>query len=513
MKTSADEAISRFRECFKDSEFQYDFAGSDMNMVRCEVTHDDFRLSVWFDVQKQLWGFDMLNGGSKTAQDFDEFEDYLGTYLSIYTVLIPNAKIVADAFEKEMGISTVFDSFSGNRKNGYTIKFRVLGVDAQDVLVQRVPEWYLVRLVVPDDESQRYKVRTEYKYEIVDGNAVPIPTMHMYIRRLKDRYANDSTKKVQRVGENIFSFCIEDLMISAELVFNYTEVRYHITEVGPFDADITVTPDDPYDLCAVYMACKDFYDDSMAGEADDTPKPEVPEEAAPIMEAASAAFEGEDIQDPGGLRQAAEALGEKDAPSDCSPEDEEELAGAFEEDAPQDSTYAASLDHDAAEAMAREEAAASEFASRPFDDGVSGGEGPELPQEHEEQPESSGVVTPQRQEGSMLYGAASLLEDEPKPKASASCKYSIEELDVKSIKRIDDGSGRVQFIVNGNIHIFSSDAVKSAGFPIKRIKEVVSVVEKCGIVMTADEVNLRRYADEEVDTEELLGRIISAIFD
>lgn len=514
VKISADEAIGKFRECFSGSELQYDFSNSDVNSVRCEVEYDDFRLNVWFDVQKQMWGFDMLNGGSKTSADFDEFEDYLGAYLSIYTVLIPNAKIVADAFEKELGISTVFDSFSGNRKNGYTVKFRVLGVDSQDVLVQRIPEGYLIRLVVPDDESQRYKVKTEYKYEVEDGKANPIPTMHMYIRRLKERYSNDSSKKVQRVGENMFNFCIDDLVVVAEISFNYTEVRYHVTEVGPFDADINVAPEDPYDLSVVYMACKDFYDDSVAGE-------EAEEEASAGVAGDSEDSGGSFQEDTVPMQETVEDSADDEAVKEVK--DEECVSEGVDDQTEHGSSYTAHLDSDEAKTIVQEEAMAAEFAQRPFEDAVQDDQVPQEPvqedvsvQDIEQWKEPVGPkdgVPPASSGHPTLYGAASLLQHEEGPSKPVSNKYAIEELQVSSIKRIDDGSGRVQFIVNGVIHIYSAEAVKAAGFPVKRIKETVKVIEKCGISMTEDEVRMRRYADEDADTEEFLSRIISAIFD
>lgn len=268
MKTlQADEAIAKFRACYDDAELAYEVAESDVNFVRVTVSKDDISIETWFEVDSQLWGFDLLQGGRKSFDKFEEFEDFLATYLTIHTVFIPTSKLVVDHFAKENDLRAVYDNFSGNKKNGYIAKFKVIGAGDQNILVQRVPEGYLLRLVVPDADSQRMKVRAEYKYDIDEnGEVSPIPTMHRFVHELKARYANDSSTQIQRVSENVFSFSIEDLVITAEISFNYLEVRYHITEVGCYDADITISPEDPCDLSKVYMACKDFYDDSVAAE-------------------------------------------------------------------------------------------------------------------------------------------------------------------------------------------------------------------------------------------------------
>lgn len=271
MKTlQADEAIAKFRACYDDAELDYEVAESDVNFVRVTVNRDDISIETWFEVDSQLWGFDLLQGGRKSFDTFEEFEDFLGTYLNIHTVFIPTSKLVVDYFASENDLQAVYDSFSGNKKNGYIAKFKVLGAGDQSVMVQRVTEGYLLRLVVPDADSQRMKVRAEYKYDVNEnGEVTPIPTMHRFVHDLKSRYANDSSTQIQRVSENVFSFSIEDLIITAEITFNYLEVQYHITEVGCYDADISVSPADPCDLSAVYMACKDFYDDCVAAEEDD----------------------------------------------------------------------------------------------------------------------------------------------------------------------------------------------------------------------------------------------------
>lgn len=290
----ADEAIAKFRACYDDAGLAYEITESDSEFIRVVVSKDEVSIETWFDVTKQLWGFDLLQGGHKFFESFDEFEDFFGTYLSIHTVFIPNAKKVTDAFEREFNISTVYDNFSGNKKNGYVARFKVLGQGDQNVLVQRITEGYLVRLVTPDEATQQFKVRAECKYDINEnGEVVVIPTLYHYWRQLNAKYADNSETRVQRVSDNIFSFSIENLMVTAEINFNYTEVRYHVTEVGCYEADMMIVPSDPYDLSEVYMKCKDFYDDAVAEEEDAEAAAEAEDDAA--VEEAAGSSAGDDM--------------------------------------------------------------------------------------------------------------------------------------------------------------------------------------------------------------------------
>lgn len=490
MKTyQADEAIAKFRTCFDSAGLEYEFINSDVNTVRCNVTRGDVTLCTWFDVTKQVWGFDLLQGGQKVCDQFEAFEDYLGTYLLIHTVFIPNTKIVTDAFEKEFGITTVYDSFSGNKQKGYTAKFKVLGNGDQNVLVQRIPEGYLVRLVVPDDMSPKFKVRAEYKYELSEsGEVTPIPTIHLYTNRIMDKYADDASAQIQRVGDSVFSFSIDGLVITAEVQFNYMEIRYHITEVGCYDADLMVSPDNPYDLSAVYMACKDFYDDCVAGEDDDAPAGE-----------SETVFAGDS--------DAADAAGfDSDSATDDD-EVDEFGAGCDEAIEVTGAGCRAEIDAEDAEELAQEEAAAvSGDGSQDYDDlaelepntGVAA------------EPEEPDEVPKKGMQLSGLTEEVATMADEP-VRETGSCGGT---MSVDSIKLVvEDGKNvGVQFIVDGNPHIFGVDAVKAAGLPVKRIKQTVSVINKCGMRMTEDELRLKKYSEDYSGSNELLAEIVNAVF-
>lgn len=482
----ADEAIERFRKCFDEAELDYSIADSSDELVRMTVRRSGISLTTWFDVNQQQWGFDLLQGGHKTCDKFEEFEDFFGTYLSLHTVFIPNAKIIADAFEREIGITTVYDSFSGNKQRGYSAKFKVLGSD-QNVLISRITEGYLARLVIPDEATQKFKVKAEYKFEFDDdGKVRAIPTIHLYTKRLKDRYSNDSTKQIQRVGEYLFCFSIEGLVITAEISFNYMEVRYHITEVNDYDADISLSPEDPYNLSEVYMACKDFYDDCVAGEEDAEQSGGSPEQTSDDSDVWGVSEEKHDEESFDGDFEAEEPDSEEEPEPEQEPEVEEEVTEA----APYD--YQTSVAHEDVESLRQEEKDAVEASAAPFEDDATEEQSDESAQQ--EVP----VFDPDK------YGVP-----DTKP-ITQEDKFMV----VESIKMVmeDDKKVGVQFIVDGKVYIFGVAMVKSVGFPIKRIDATVGLIVKSGMKMTEDEVRLKRYAEDPDNVLDTLEKIVDAVF-
>lgn len=599
MKTlQADEAIAKFRACYDDAELAYEVAESDVNFVRVTVSKDDISIETWFEVDSQLWGFDLLQGGRKSFDKFEEFEDFLGTYLNIHTVFIPTSKLVVDYFAAENDLKAVYDNFSGNKKSGYIAKFKILGSGDQNVLVQRVAEGYLLRLVVPDADSQRVKVRAEYKYDVNEnGEITPIPTMHRFVHELKARYANDGSTQIQRVSENVFSFSIEDLVITAEITFNYMEVRYHITEVGCYDADISVAPADPCDLSAVYMACKDFYDDCVAAEDDDA---EV-EEDAEVDDAAgdseeyadSDGFEDSDdseesgdeadeeerflheslgmdepsgvvdMSDSGEPAETGEEDGEYAEPDDgwdagfddsegategvgdgfAEADDEADDSGLPKENFGFDTADTADVADDEPEEGAEEDAGAAVTGSSYVNGAVaetpasyeppewapdttcrtgrSSGAEAEEPTEDDDEPADGEASEEPFYRAHFENDAAEVMRQEEADSSWQNYEYPDKATEgkgdsamhVTSVKRVLEGDKTVavQFIADGQPHIFGVEQAEMAGLPVRRIQETVQTVYKLGIRMTEDERKLKRYSDDLNLTGELLEQLIDAV--
>ena len=244
-----------------------------------------------------------------------------------------------------------------------------------------------------------------------------------------------------------------------------------------YNADFVLTPEDPYDLSAIYMACKDFYDDCVAGEEDGESGSEGPE---------TVQTRGEESYPAGFGHEEAEALRQEEvaAEEDVGKPFEDDFGGSSSEPSAGDGHEDFESDDNSAGAdeVPDEEESQPEPAQH---DGESGDEPPS------EEPEVSGGEGPEREVGEALS-----------------------VMNVESIKKvIDDGKTvGVQFIVDGQPYIFGVDRVKAAGLPVKRIRDSVNMLYKCGVGMTEDELMLKKYSDEFDNPDEILAKILDVVF-
>lgn len=257
----SDTALEQLRTSLTSMGHSFETNQLDEKTVRLNVKVTDFIIPVWFLVDKQIFGFDMINGGSKTCSTIEEFNKYFSTYIFIYVDFIPKAKIVADAFEKDIDVNTVYDNFSGNKEEGYTAKFRVLSTPGQFVLICKDNSLYSARLVTYTEDGSRVRVLTEYKYDLDDVNNIThVPTIYSYLAKLTELYGESDTINIDRVGIDTFEFTIEDLHITADVLFAYTKITYLIKSINGVDFSEVVEINNPYELQDLYIKCHDSYE-------------------------------------------------------------------------------------------------------------------------------------------------------------------------------------------------------------------------------------------------------------
>lgn len=269
----SDTALEQLRTSLTNMGYPFETNQLDEKTVRLNVKVTDYTIPVWFLVDKQIFGFDMINGGSKTCSTIEEFTKYFSTYIFIYVNFIPKAKIVADAFEKDIGINTVYDNFSGNKEEGYTAKFRVLSTPGQFVLICKDSSLYSARLVTYTEDGSRVRVLTEYKYDLDDVNNIThVPTIYSYLAKLTELYGENDSVNIDRVGIETFEFTIEDLHITADVLFAYTKISYLIKDINGVVFDEVVEINNPYELQDLYLKCHDSYEAKSLDEDDSEPE-------------------------------------------------------------------------------------------------------------------------------------------------------------------------------------------------------------------------------------------------
>lgn len=269
----SDTALEQLRTSLTNMGYPFETNQLDEKTVRLNVKVSDYVIPVWFLVDKQIFGFDMINGGSKTCTTIEEFTKYFSTYIFIYVNFIPKAKIIADAFEKDIDINTVYDNFSGNKEEGYTAKFRVLSTPGQFVLICKDSSLYSARLVTYTEDGSRVRVLTEYKYDLDDVNNIThVPTIYSYLAKLTELYGENDSVNIDRVGIETFEFTIEDLHITADVLFAYTKISYLIKDINGVVFDEVVEINNPYELQDLYLKCHDSYEAKSLDEDDSEPE-------------------------------------------------------------------------------------------------------------------------------------------------------------------------------------------------------------------------------------------------
>lgn len=134
--------------------------------VRGKIT-----FGIFFDTQKQLFGFNLLTGGVKTFKTIEQFVAMFDTYAYINVVFIPKAKVVADTFEKDLSLNSVYKTFVGNKNIGFSAIFQVLGADTQ-LIVTECKEDYLFKAeyVHPMTDREKKVIAVRYYTLLVEDD-------------------------------------------------------------------------------------------------------------------------------------------------------------------------------------------------------------------------------------------------------------------------------------------------------------------------------------------------------
>ena len=455
----SDSALEQLRTCLTNNGYPFEMNQLDEKIVRLNVKVSDYIIPAWFLVDKQIFGFDMINGGSKTCSSIEDFNKYFTTYIHINVDFIPNAKLIADAFEKDLGVNSVYDTFSGNKEEGYVAKFRILSTPGQYFLVSQDTTLYVARLVTYSEDGSRFKVLKEYKYDLDDvGNVTNIPTIHSYLAKLTELYGESDTVDIDRVGINSFVFNIEGLSIKADVVFSYTEISYDIKSVNGVEFNQFITPEDPYELQALYLECHDAYEAKLIDVEEEQSSNGVEEQGS------------EEEQLPNEEQETEEQGVEEQLPSEEQIADDEQLAE-------------------------------------------------EVPAEEEtpvkEEPQVDETVSDNEDTSQVTSEDSSFDETSEQQETNLEEEQTLESNDfsVKKVIGSDNKDAGLQFVVDGSIYFINAETAVNLGVPLARFSEIVGTKEKHGVVMTTDEIDLHTFSKDVSSDVEQCKKLIFRIFE
>lgn len=128
------------------------------------ITVKGIPLRLWFDYDKQIYGFDMLNGGSKTGRTLDTLFPLFESYVKLNTELVPIAKLIVVELDTLYGIKALFTGINGNNTNGYSAVFNILETEGT-VSVRQIGDEYVAEVVRGTDDTEEFKF-------IVDNDSV-----------------------------------------------------------------------------------------------------------------------------------------------------------------------------------------------------------------------------------------------------------------------------------------------------------------------------------------------------
>lgn len=495
-------ALEQLRNSLDEAGLKYDIEKLDEKSVNINVIKNNIEIKVWFDVDKQIFGFDMLQGGCKTYSDFKEFEKFFGTYLTIYTEFLPSAKAVADEFEKALEINSVYDNFQGNKQTGYIAHFKVLGQDNKVVLISKSPEGFTAKLGVYVDDGTRFKVLTEYKYEVDDVNNVTIiPTIHSYITELSKRYGNNDDIEIERTGVDEFTFDLEGLSIHAKVEIMYRDIKYKVSDISGIAVDFECSLDDPYELSSLYLICKEKYDE-IEVEAD-SKEPEYVDESTDENDSAYSSEEAEYSQE------------ETEYSSEETEYSQEEAEYSSEESeySSEETEYSSEEAEYSSEETEYVEESVIEDDSIDEDDSEFDSEDVESESEEDAFDDESSDEIDNSFDDETGYESEDFGESGIETSNGVDEDTEVDmDFSVKTIIGIDGNISSLQFMTKDDIFIMSVNKAKELGIPIERITESVSCIKKCGILITEDELARHSFSKDISDNNDMCTAMFNHIF-
>lgn len=246
----------------KSSNYSYNVFIDDDSSFRLQVACVGQPIETWYDIEKNVFGFKMLSGHIRTYSSWDTYKEMFILYLDTNTQFVPLAKRAVDMFSASMDIQCIYDKVMPSNDGGYQVSFKVLGGGNRIVLVKVVEGVILVRQLGVNSGGTSGTVVSEYKYKVGSNNEmVMLPTIYSYLSGIRNKYQDEDRYNIVRTAEDKFDFMIEGFKISACLMITPDDTVYNIVGLNDIPVDVKLRLEDIYDLSALYMACKQYYDD------------------------------------------------------------------------------------------------------------------------------------------------------------------------------------------------------------------------------------------------------------
>lgn len=435
------------------------------NKVFCsDVSRDNLTVTVWD--AGSYFGFNLVDGGAKKFNDLDKFGVFIDMYFTINTDYIPKCKKVAEDFESAISATTIYDKFVGNKVEGYTFIFAVVG-SANTV----------VKILYHSDEDIRasyYAVNAnkevtskwlEYLYCIQDGSVVRKNNVYSVYTELKK--TNPYLDGLDLVVEDNKLL----LAVNYEGIITNLDVKETVGDVYFIYENIEYLCESLPDFKPIHI----FADDEVAQDSSED------DDEMADMFAESSDFENRDsTSELDNSNNEAQFSGEDSAVSELT---EETTVVVAQEEVPVDDEVGIGDDEALDEVVEPEDASADEYFSEDIKS-----EETESEYEPEPVPETTGVP---------------VVEDTVAEEAVASEPVSLDKED-KEIEKMDscmlkDEKGKVfavDIYTREGLLRASVDFLKKAGIPLRVFCNSEVLSQSNGMLLSTIEKERKTFAEE-----------------
>lgn len=464
----SDEALAELKDICNSCDMNCRTSQCDTKKVSIIVDPDGLNLTAWFDVNKQLFGFDMLHGGCKTYDNTSDFKQFFRLYSYVNIEFLPIARRIADDFEAVVGVNTVYDTFKGNSNNGYKALFKILSKTDERIIVFQKDGAYVAQHICYTDDSH-FEVLKTYRYEL-DGASeehilTRLPSYDAFEDALVDyytnldgcnsrvlndgtyefKYANREGVAFKRVAVDTFVFRINDIKAEFKISISYVNVFCKVVKVNNLDCNIDLEMN-IFEKCTLddmYLECVGFLSDNGEDEVDESVKETQEEDEAVSNEEVESEDQSKGVDDSASKDEVVET-------TDETTETEKD------ESTPDNASENVDTSSDDAKTVHIEE----------------------KPEDTDEVPKSSNDFT------------------------------------IKAGKSEENELLFVQFVVN-ECSIYNINAQKAVdlGIPVDRLTDKVEIIKKRGISLSGDEKRLHKFAQDISDDDELCGQMLDLLFE
>ena len=529
---SGNESVDYFQllESKLGDNFELKLVSSTNTRIEMTATQNKVQIGIFYDRMKNVFGFNMLQGGCKTYPSIDQFVTMFTVYAHIHTDFIPAAKKVADMFEQEAKISTVYKTFKGNMEVGFIAVFQVLG-EEKTLVVAEGKEYFVARLLdgAADKDS---KVLRQYSYKVMgDGSFRLALTEESFSTRFTEECFNSSAVEGYiQVSSDTFSItCDSGLAFTVKFdVLDNEEVCFKATNINVVDNDFVL--EDCFDVRAMITRIEDMKSDlEIPIEESESEiveglqnKPSYMETAEEIIKAVVEAEEAEEAaEEATGGQVEEDSTEEKAKPTEEVVETKEvetESSEALEETTKEPIKEVTETEE---ESIKDEEPVKEEVQPIEEEEEMVNGDAKEVAETTEEIIEKAKEVSEEVHETESsveTYEGCvknTIEEHEISDTAKNDGEVASFESNAVSVRCTEDENGAVvgvTFISTRSLFTCSLEALKPYHLPINRISARDKVSKKSGMSVLDSEIKFKTFAIDISDDAEMIESLIQRMF-